>query len=175
MTGTEEYPLPKNLFLDAKDYSPRQAKVIAHRRQSIAQLRLLQENLGKAVANLSVADSQGYMGYALDVVQGINEDITVAVANMAKANANAEQRYDAKLLEAAAPAATEVTGHATDNTTPTGGSPAHPDSGGSMKVDQGMSIHMNMKPSDIYYPRTMAEAIAVRAAKLDGSFNGGVL
>lgn len=101
MTASGDGALPKDLFLGAKDYSEPPIKVRAHRRQSVAQLRLLQENLGKAIGNLAVADSQGYMGYALDVVDGITQDITVQVAQMVKTNVNAEQRYDARVQEAA--------------------------------------------------------------------------
>lgn len=134
MTAADHGPLPKNLFLGAKDYAQPPVKVIAHRRQQLAQLRVLQENLGKAIGALSVADSQGYMGYALDVLEGINQDIAVLLSQIAKANANAEQRYDARALAAEAPS-----------------------------------------PSDIYYPITMADAIAVRAAKLHSGSQGGAL
>lgn len=101
MTAMGDGALPKDLFFGAKDYSEPPIKVKAYRRQSVAQLRLLQENLGKAIGNLPVADSQGYMGYALEVVEGIAQDIMVQVAQMIKTNANAEQRYDTRVQEAA--------------------------------------------------------------------------
>lgn len=107
MTAPEPVPLafPKNLFFGAKDYSSPQVKVVSHRRQSVAQLRQLHENLGKAINNLAVADAQGFMGYALDVAVGFNQDIAVQLAKVVKANANAEQRYDDRTAAAAEPPA----------------------------------------------------------------------
>lgn len=107
-----ETDLPKHFFLEAKDYNPfakktapdpSQGNVAGARRRRLAELRLLQENLGKAITNLAVADSQGYMGYAVDVVQGITSDIAERCASLSKAVANAEDRYDEALLKAAAP------------------------------------------------------------------------
>lgn len=103
MTALDDGALPKNHFLGAKDYSHPPVKVIAHRRGYLSQLKGMHENQGKAIANLSTADSQGYMGYALDVVEAINQDITVLLSEIAKANTNAEQRYDDR-AHAAAPA-----------------------------------------------------------------------
>lgn len=110
-----ELDLPQNLFLEAVDYNPAgkkpasdlsQGNVARARRRSLAELRQLHDNLGKAITNLSVADSQGYMGYGVDVLQGVNNDMAKAIGKLSKAVANAEDRYDKALLKAAAPAET---------------------------------------------------------------------
>lgn len=109
----DELDLPKDLFLEAMDYNPTgkktspdpsQGNVARARRRSVAEIRQLHDNLGKAITNLSVADSQGYMGYGVDVLQGVNNDMAKAIGKLSKAVANAEDRYDTALLEAAAPA-----------------------------------------------------------------------
>lgn len=117
MTGNE-LDLPKHLFLEAMDYNPTgkkpapdpsQGNVARARRRSVAELRHLHDNLGKAITSLSVADSQGYMGYGVDVLQGVSNDMAKAIGKLGKAVANAEDRYDNALAAAAAPASSTQT------------------------------------------------------------------
>lgn len=160
---------PSRMFFDAKDYGPGRdrGKVSDARSRSVAELQRRKDQLGVAIAALRISDEYGLITNAFEVLEEVAAALHKDVKALARLGQNAEARYDdnnpvveypAQLPEAGTP------GEALAVELQRLGGPL--DHGGTL--DGGtIVVTMNGSPAELrHYPRSMAEAMSIRNAKL---------
>lgn len=163
---------PPRMFFDAKDYVPGRDrnKVSAARSRSISELQRRKDQLGVAIAALRISDEYGLVNNAFEVLEEVVAALHKDVKAQARLCQNAEARYDDNNPVIAKPVSQPEAG------TPGAalavelqrlGGPL--DHGGTL---DGGPIVVTMNASAVrqrHYPRSMAEAMSIRNAKLNDS------
>lgn len=161
---------PSRMFFDAKDYAPGRdrGKVSDARARSVAELQRRKDQLGVAIAALRISDEYGLITNAFEVLEEVAAALHKDVKTLARLCQNAEARFDdtnpviekpVSQPEAGTP------GEALAVELQRLGGPL--DHGGALGGGL-VTVTMNAgsaKPR--HYPRSMAEAMSIRTAKLN--------